>query len=284
LSYIIHLRLPFQVLLSPIFLFAYLIGSGKINAQLFLAYLAIHLFGYAGGTALNSHYDRDEGPIGGLSHPPPVPIHLLTFSLIWQGVGFLLALIVNVPFAAIYVMMFWLSVAYSHPRTRWKGRPMRALLTVTLGQGLLAFLAGWSAAREDVLSAINAEALLALFSATLLTVGLYRLTQIYQFEEDARRGDLTFARFMGVRGSFRWATACVAAGGAGAVWIAAERFSPLEGLALMLFVIILLAWLLIWAAAFEQSSVIGNYWTMMRIYAATSLPFIAWISFHLLNR
>src|ERR671932_611970 len=121
-DYLIHLRLHFQFLLSPIFLWGYLLASGLVSAQLALAYLSFHLFLYAGGTALNSYYDRDEGPIGGLAHPPPVPKHLLTFSLVWQAIGFLLALAVNLTFAIIYAVMFCLSIAYSHPRLRWKGR------------------------------------------------------------------------------------------------------------------------------------------------------------------
>jgi 1,4-dihydroxy-2-naphthoate octaprenyltransferase len=284
LDYILHLRLYFQFLLSPIFLWGYMLASGRVNSQLFVAYIAFHLFGYAGGTALNSYYDRDEGPIGGLLNPPPVPGQLLAFSLLWQALGFLLALTLNIQFAVIYAIMFWMSVAYSHPHTRWKGKPLLALTTVALGQGVLAFLGGWSAARGDVLSAINAEAILGILTATLLIVGLYPLTQSYQLDEDARRGDWTLARFLGVHGSFRWATTCIALGGAGVVWIVVARFSALEGLALMLFVGILLAWVRIWAASFEKSSVAENYRTLMRIYTATALPFIAWISFHLVNR
>ena len=89
-DYLTHLRLPFQFLLSPIFLWGYLLASGRPTWQLGVAYLSFHLFLYGGGTALNSVYDRDEGPIGGLAAPPPVPPHLLAFSLAWQGIGFLL--------------------------------------------------------------------------------------------------------------------------------------------------------------------------------------------------
>jgi 1,4-dihydroxy-2-naphthoate octaprenyltransferase len=283
-DYFVHLRLLFQFLLSPVFLWGYLLASGKVNSQLLIAYVAFHLFGYAGGTALNSYYDRDEGPIGGLAQPPPVPEHLLAFSMGWQAAGFLLALTVNLSFAAIYAAMFWMSVAYSHPRTRWKGKPLPALTTVALGQGVFAFLGGWSAARGEIRSALDVWAILGVFTATLLIVGLYPLTEIYQLEADARRGDLTLARFLGVPGSFRWGMICIALGGAGAVWVAAARFSAVEALVLIPFIGILLGWLRNWASRFEKQSVLENYRTLMRLFAVTTLPFLTWIAFHLVIR
>src|SRR5712692_8245314 len=117
MAYLIHLRLPFQILLSPIFLWGFLMADGRPSSKLIVAYIAFHLFGYAGGTAFNSYYDRDEGPIGGLAKPPLIPNGLLAFSLVWQLLGFGLAAQVNPTFALIYAIMFWLSLAYSHPIT-----------------------------------------------------------------------------------------------------------------------------------------------------------------------
>ncbi len=280
-DYIVHLRLPFQILLSPIFLWGYLLASGKPSWSLFVAYLAFHIFGYAGGTALNSYYDRDEGPIGGLSSPPPVPRYLLPFSVLWQFAGFLLALTVNLKFAAIYFVMFWMSFAYSHPRTRWKGKPLAALATVALGQGVLAFLGGWAAARGDVDSAVSWQGVLGMLTATLLVAGLYPLTGSYQIQADALRGDMTLARFLGIPRSFRFAVACLAIGGACGVIIAAQFFSSLEAALLLLFIAGLVIWITIWRARFDRQSVMENYRTTMRLYAATTVPFLAWTVYHL---
>lgn len=282
MAYLVHLRLQFQFLLSPIFLWGYLLASGKLDPKLIVAYLSFHLFGYAGGTAFNSSYDRDLGPIGGLEHPPPVPKRLLAFALAWQGGGFLLALAVNLAFAGIYAVMFCLSFAYSHPALRLKAKPLAALATVAIGQGMLAFLGGWSSARGDALSVVNQWGLLGLLAATLLTIGLYPLTQIYQLEEDARRGDMTFARFLGVRGSFLWAQLCIALGGGTAAWIVQSSYSWIEGLVLLIFVCILLVWIQAWYGRFGSSDVTQNFRSLMRLYAATSLPFLAWISLHLI--
>lgn len=277
--YLTLLRLPFQFLLSPIFLWGYLLGGGTLNVTLFVAYLSFHLFLYSGGTALNSYYDRDEGPIGGLAAPPPPPEYLLEFSLVWQLIGFLLALTVNLPFAAIYFVMFWMSVAYSHPRLRLKGKPFAALATIMLGQGIFPFYAGWATARGDFQGALGG--IIAALAATLIIGGMYPLTQIYQLDADAQRGDLTSARFLGVENSFRLALFSIAIGGVGAVFVAATRFSFLEAIGLALFLILFLFALLRWRAKFFSQTVMENFKTVMKLYAGVTLPFLAWICFRL---
>lgn len=279
--YITLLRLPFQFLLSPIFLWGYLLAGGTLSFTLLTAYLSFHLFLYAGGTALNSFYDRDDGPVGGLANPPPPPKYLLEFSLVWQLFGFLLTLAVNPTVASIYFVMFWMSVAYSHPRVRLKGHPLGALVTIMLGQGILPFYAGWAAARGDLSGGIQILPILAAVAVTLITGGMYPLTQIYQLDADAERGDLTSARFLGVENSFRVALLSIAIGGAGAVYIAATRFFWGEAVGLALFLIVFLFAVRQWHSKFFAQSVIQNFTTVMRLYAGVTLPFLAWILFHL---
>lgn len=280
-DYVTHLRLPFQFLLSPIFLWGVLLAGGALDARVLVAYIALHIFLYAGGTALNSHYDRDEGPIGGLEQPPPVPSHLLLFSLVWQFSGFLLTLTVNWSVAAIYFIMFCLSIAYSHTQIRFKGNPFLASVTIMLGQGILPFYAGWATARGDLYSALNIHGFIAALSATLIIGGFYPLTQLYQLEADARRGDMTVARFLGVDGSFRFAIILIILGGAGAFWIAFTRFSWIEALGLALFIAGLLYAILRWRPRFDRQSVIQNFREVMRLYAAVTMPFLGWILFRL---
>lgn len=253
-----------------------------VNVQLFVAYIAFHIFGYAGGTALNSYYDRDTGPVGGLAHPPPVPPHLLEFSLIWQGIGFLLTLTLNATVASIYFVMFWMSLAYSHPRTRWKGKPITALLTVMIGQGILPFYAGWATATGSIATGLNLTAIIAAFSATLIVGGLYPLTQIYQLDQDSYRGDLTVARRLGINASFRFASFCILIGGAGAIWVAATQFTRFEALGLTAFIVFLEFAIARWHSRFPRQNVMQNFRTLMQLYAAVTLPFLAWISFRLL--
>src|SRR5205823_3936558 len=115
--------------------------------SLLLGFTAFHFCLYTGITAFNSAYDRDEGPVGGMLAPPPVPPRLLEFSLVVQAVGAVLAAFVTPAFFTLYVVIAAMGAAYSHPRPRWKARPLGSLLTVFIGQGALGFLAGWAAAQ-----------------------------------------------------------------------------------------------------------------------------------------
>ena len=94
----VHLRLHFQLLLAPVFLWGWLLAGGGLSRAVLLGFVAFHFFLYAGATAFNSYYDRDVGPVGGLERPPQVQPALLPFSLVVQGLGWALAGALGVPF------------------------------------------------------------------------------------------------------------------------------------------------------------------------------------------
>ncbi|HBY95521.1 MAG: UbiA family prenyltransferase [Ardenticatenaceae bacterium] len=231
---LIHLRLHFQLLLAPIFLWGYVLAGGGPTVKGLAVFVAFHIFGYAGGTALNSYYDRDAGPIGGLVAPPPVVPALLPFSLAWQLLGFSVVLALNIRAALIYATMFWLSLGYSHPATRWKRRTWAALLIVAVGQGYLAFGAGWLTAQPAGTGLASPLAWLGASSAALLVTGFYPISQIYQVEEDRRRGDQTLAVRFGVRPALVGAGALSIVGLLGLVSAAAWRFGPADAVLLLL--------------------------------------------------
>ncbi len=282
-DWLIHLRLGFQVYLSPIFLWGFTIAGGRLGETLVLGFVAFHLFGYAGGTAFNSFYDRDSGPIGGLENPPAISRGLLPFSIFWQMIGLAIACIVSIEFAAIYIVMFWLSVAYSHPLTRFKGKPLRALATVMVGQGVLGYLGGWVCAGQPISSALGAAGILGAVAATLITVGFYPLTGIYQIDQDAQRGDTTLAVWLGPARAFQFALACLALGGLAAVALVLLRYHVQEAIALGLLLGAVLIAIWRWSRFFDNAAVIRNFRICMRLYAGTSLAFLAWIGMHLLG-
>jgi 1,4-dihydroxy-2-naphthoate octaprenyltransferase len=201
-----HLRLHYQLLLAPIYLWGYFLTGAPVRADFWLGFAVFHVFLYGGATAYNSYYDRDQGPIGGRSIPPPVTDGLLGFSLRVQVVGAALAAAVNRTFLAIYLTMLVMGIAYSHPRVRLKARPLVGLATVALGQGVLACLGGWASAGVD-LRAIDPVGWVGVAAAALVTVGFYPITQAYQIEEDRARGDITFAVWAGPRRAFVFAIA-----------------------------------------------------------------------------
>lgn len=279
---LIHLRLHFQLLLAPIFLWGYFLSGGCLGRRFWLAFIAFHLFLYGGTTVYNSYYDRDEGPVGGLQKPPPVTPEMLPFSLLMQAIGALLAALVNLPFVLIYLSVFILFTAYSHPAPRLKGRPFVGLLTVALGQGVLAALAGWVTAQPG-LSTLSGFDWIALLAAALLTTGFYPITQIYQIDADAERGDITFAAWAGPRGTFAFGLITMSLATAILAIIFNQLFGLLQTLALAFFCLSLLLCILYWAFTYDARQVVANYRRVMRLYRSLTLGFLGFLCLHFLG-
>jgi 4-hydroxybenzoate polyprenyltransferase len=262
---LVHLRLHFQLLLAPVFLWGWLVAGGGLGWSVVLAFVALHVFLYAGATAFNSYYDRDEGPVGGLEHPPPVSPALLPVALGMKGIGALPAALVNLPFLAVYLAFAGLSLAYSHPRVRLKAHTWGSLLTVGFGQGVLAFLGAWAAVRGDLASALSVDGALGALAATLLILAIYPLTQLYQVDEDRARGDRTVAVAWGPRGCFVFAETCVIVGGTvmlAALW---RRFGLLDVLLVGLGLGVQFLALVWWAGRYDARQTLANYRRVMRL-------------------
>lgn len=280
---LVHLRLHYQlVFLSPLFAWGFALGGGHFSLRAGWGFLAFHVFLYGGITAYNSYYDRDQGPVGGLRRPPPVTAPLLGFSLAVQLVGLGLSALVGGELMLLYLLVMLLSVAYSHPKFRWKARPLLSLVVVGLGQGGIGFRAGWLCAATPALPLLRSyEGLLGMAAAVLLTMGFYPLSQLYQIDEDRQRGDLTFSVVYGPRTSFRFALACLVAGGACIALVVLERFGLLDAV-LALGAQLLLWWVVLrWHRQF-RSEVIANFVTLHRLQFAVSAGTLGYVSLRLL--
>jgi 1,4-dihydroxy-2-naphthoate octaprenyltransferase len=266
----VHLRLHFQLLLAPVFLWGWLLAGGGLSQSVVLGFIAFHFCLYSGATAFNSYYDRDVGPVGGLERPPSVVPALLPFSLAVQGVGALLATLVNLPFWLAYMVFVGLSFAYSHPRIRWKAHTWTSLLVVGVGQGALAFVAAWAATRGEIASAWSGDGVLGAVAAVLLILALYPLTQLYQIDEDAARGDRTVAVVWGPQRCFAFALICTVLGGLTMLGVLARRYGVVDtalvglGLAVQVATISRLAW------NFDPKQVLKNYRRVMRFNAMSA--------------
>ncbi len=282
-SVLIHLRLHFQLLLAPVFLWGWLLAGGGFPLAIAVAFVALHLFLYTGATAFNSYYDRDEGPIGGLEHPPPVTRALLPVSLTLKLVGLLLAVLVNVSFATVYLAFALLSVAYSHPRTRWKAHPWLSLAVVGIGQGVLAFLAAWAAARGELKSAVAQDGFLGALAAAFLILALYPLTQLYQVEEDRARGDRTVAVVGGSRLCFGLSLLFLALGGLAMIVVVLGRFGPVDALLVGAAIIaqaLAIAW---WSTHFDLAAVGANFRRVSALNRAGAVLFGGYLVVRLLT-
>jgi 1,4-dihydroxy-2-naphthoate octaprenyltransferase len=270
----VHLRLHFQLLLAPIFLWGFLLAGGQVDGRFWLAFVAMHLFLYGGTTAYNSYYDRDEGPVGGLSAPPPVLPELLPFSLVSQAIGAGLALLVNPAFLILYLLIFALFTAYSYPGIRLKKRPIFGLLTVALGQGILAGLSGAAAAAVSPF-ALPGLAWLGIVALTAVTTGFYPITQVYQIEEDVKRGDITFAAWGGPGRTFAFALLTMTLGVLALLLPFYNVFGPLLTAGFVIFCIGLLGALAHWSRHFDPADVQGNYRRVSRLHRLMSGGFLA---------
>lgn len=277
--YLRHLRLPFNALLTPVYLFGLIsasaaVGTGMDVGALLLraaaAWLSLHVFLYGGATAFNSFYDRDEGPVGGMLEPPPVDRGLLPFSLAAQGLGLPIAVAVSLRFAVAWCLLSAVFVAYSHPAVRLKARPGPALAAIGLGQGSLGFALGWLVVAPAG-SLASATAALGMVATAFLITGLYLVTQSYQTGEDRLRGDRTLPVLIGSRGALRLAVALMAPGGALLVLQLHAWAGPAVSVPLLLFFTATGLYLLRWSSRIDEADVHGNYRRAMRVTTAASV-------------
>ena len=220
------LRIPFSVYLMPVFWFGLSALRGPWSSGRAVGvFVVLHLLAYPASNGYNSYYDKDEGSIGGLKAPPKVTPELLHLVWLFDALAVTGAALLSLPFAALVVGYLLVSKAYSYEGIRLKKYPLLSTLVVVIFQGAFTLLmtqVGVGATPEQLFEKTNL--LLALVS-TLFLCGSYPLTQVYQHEEDARRGDRTLSLRLGIRGTFIFAAAGLLAGAAAlglAYWLRQE--------------------------------------------------------------
>jgi len=199
----LHLRVPFSFFLLPVFWFALSQSPQPDSGRAVLVVLIIHLLLYPASNAYNSYYDKDEKSIGVLETPPPVDRTLLYVAWGLDLFALLLGWFAGPPFVLYLLIYGLISKAYSHDKIRLKRYPVVSWLVVGLFQGAFTYLMTFQAINDLPLVALEQpRILLAALLCTLNVLAIYPITQVYQHAEDARRGDLTLSRLLGVRGTF----------------------------------------------------------------------------------
>ncbi|TVR85278.1 MAG: hypothetical protein EA411_13235 [Saprospirales bacterium] len=199
-----HLRFPFSILLLPVFLFA---ASAVVNPHpvgFLLALLVLHLLVYPSSNGYNSTMDRDEGSIGGLKDPPPVPSALFPVTVIMDVVAVVLSYWWS-PLAAWVLLAYILaSRAYSWRGIRLKKYPIIGFLIVILFQGAGAYY--YTICMMDPnppqLADLPLQINMGMVLSSLMIASSYPLTQIYQHRQDEKDGVMTLSRLLGIRGTF----------------------------------------------------------------------------------
>lgn len=235
-SYILHLRPAEWPIMAGHTALGYVlavglagVGRGPSLGPALWALVLWVVFLNGGTLAINSVFDRDEGDIGYLIAPPPLPRHLLAFSLGLLVSGQLLAFTLPVAFRIDYAICFAMSLLYSVPPFRFKAVAGVDWVINMWGFGTLTPFATWAATGRP----LDLGHALILLGFCPLFAGLYPLTQLYQFDEDRRRGDRTLALLLGMRRSLSVALACVLGAFALFAWAAVTLETGARAVALL---------------------------------------------------
>ncbi|HEX9215520.1 MAG TPA: UbiA family prenyltransferase [Gemmatimonadales bacterium] len=233
--------------------------GGEHLGRAILALVIWVVFLNGGTLAINSVFDKDEGDIGYLNAPPPLPRYLLHFSVALLVIGQLFAFALPVGFQIAYAICFILSVLYSVPPFRFKAVAGVDWVINMWGFGTITPYAAWAATGRP----LDAGHGLVLLAFCPLFAGLYPLTQLYQFDEDRRRGDRTLALILGMRASLVVATLSTLLAFALLGWALAVLGVGIKSMALLLplalWLAVLVPWLLHHAAWRPQQHQRGMY-------------------------
>ena len=207
-SALLHMRFAFSLFLMPIYLFSLSQAPQVIPINAFLTFIIWHLLVYPASNGYNSYFDKDEGSIALIKNPPKVDKSLYYLSLFLDLIALILSLLVNIGLFAAVLIYGLFSKLYSHPSVRLKKYPVISFLIVFIFQGACIYWSSYAAVSGlNILNGWNLNYILAGLICSFLIGATYPLTQIYQHEEDAKRGDKTLSIVLGFRGSFWFSAA-----------------------------------------------------------------------------
>ena len=204
----LHLRIPFSFFLLPIFLFSLSVSPNLNGPRIGWVFFILHFLLYPASNGYNSYFDKDEKSIGGLKNPPPVNKGLDFLSLLFDVAAVVLGFIMlNATFAIMLLVYGLVSKAYSHPSIRLKKYAITGWIITGIFQGIFTFLMCYVGVNNLPFEAALKPQLI--FAGSLTSIMLwanYPLTQVYQHEEDAKRGDKTVSLILGIKGTFYFAS------------------------------------------------------------------------------
>ena len=278
-STLLHLRIPFSIFLMPVFSFA-LSQVQEINWwEALLVFIVLHLFLYPASNGFNSFYDRDEDSIGGLEKPPEVENDLLWASLVMDGVAVGLGFLLGWRFALMLFVYGLISKAYSWDRIRLKKYPIGGWLAVGLFQGAFTYLMVLLALNHWTFSELEAtESWFPALLTSALLMGSYPMTQVYQHEEDARRGDQTLSLMLGIRGTFHFTALFFLGATAGFYFFFTEFLTLDHFLLFQAFLAPVLVYFGAWYLRVRRDPSRADFRSTMRLNLISSVCMIAYFS------
>ncbi|MFZ6011143.1 MAG: UbiA family prenyltransferase [Bacteroidota bacterium] len=205
----LHLRIPFSYFLLPVYLFSLSISPNISEPRIFWVFFIVHFLLYPASNGYNSYFDKDEKSIGGLKNPPPVRKGLYFLALLFDALAVALGYWkLGFTFAALLLIYGLVSKAYSHPSVRVKKYAITGWLITGLFQGLFTFVMCYIGINHYALENVwKVQVLVPGILTSMMLWANYPMTQVYQHEEDGKRGDRTFSMLLGIRGTFYFVAA-----------------------------------------------------------------------------
>ena len=200
----LHVRFPFSYFLLPVFLFSLSISPNFNGSRLAWTFVIIHFLLYPASNGFNSYFDRDAKSIGALKNPPPVTKDLYLLALLLDALAIVLGYIfLNLTFAIMLLVYGLISRAYSHPAVRIKRYAVAGWIVTGLFQGVFTLAMCYIGVNDfSIENAMSRAVLIPGLLTSLMLWANYPLTQVYQHEEDANRGDRTLSLALGIQGTF----------------------------------------------------------------------------------
>lgn len=222
----LHLRIPFSYFLLPVYLFSLAISPNLNESRMLWVFIILHVFLYPASNGFNSYFDRDEKSIGGLKNPPPVNKGLYWLALLFDALALILGMLkINLLFTVMLFVYGLISKAYSHPMIRLKKYPVLGWLAAGLFQGFFTFIMCYIGINNFSLeNCWSAHVLIPAALTSVMLWGNYPMTQVYQHEEDTKRGDITLSIKLGIRGTFLFTAGVFAVAVAGFVFYFIQFF------------------------------------------------------------
>ncbi len=195
-----HLRFPFSFLLLPVFIYALVCNPSIVsNSNIWLLFFILHFLVYPSSNAFNSLQDNDQGSIGIIEKPLPVPASMQAFTIGLDILACMLALYINVSTCLLLLAYIIASRLYSWRKVRLKKMPIIGFLTVFIFQGAIVFLIVNSV---SAFFEIDMYAIKNALACSFLIGSGYPLSQIYQHTQDELDGVQTISMKLGYKGTF----------------------------------------------------------------------------------
>jgi 4-hydroxybenzoate polyprenyltransferase len=244
----LHIRIPFSYFLLPVFFFSLCVSPNFNAPQIGWVFFILHFLLYPASNGFNSYFDKDEKSIGGLKNPPPVNKGLYYLSLVLDLAAIVLGyLTINPVFALMLLIYGLVSKAYSHPSVRIKKYAISGWVITGLFQGLFTFMMCYVGLNDyGIENCLRPEVLIPGTLTSIMLWANYPMTQVYQHEEDSKRGDKTFSIMLGIRGTFYFAAAFFTLAAIGFVTYLWIYFKPHYALLFLLVLSPVLVYFLYW--------------------------------------